>query len=287
MTEASDAGTIEVDSLTNGVNKEVFFKYKGADTTMRSALIPVKNIAYVKAVSAEAMQDKLKKVTVTLDSDVNGGKLVSGQDYVVRIVLRQFYGMSDEDQYFKFGCVHATSSMTTTQFYEKLAESLTGNFAREVGTYLTFKGTATGLEIQEVEQPWHLGTYAQERVYFDVIPTTIYVDGEEVTWGKAAVSTEGVIKNGHKIADMEYFYMGERGDQYRNVGWPNVVPTQYLVDPTKEYNALEIHYAYTDEGTSSYNSEKDITIVADSTDTINSIITAFNTATGLSAEALA
>lgn len=288
VTEASDAGTIEVDSIDNGVEKEVFFKYKGADTTMRSALIPVKNISYIKAVSAEDLQDKLKKVTITLDDEVNGGELVSGQDYIVRIVLRQFYGMSDEDQYFKFGCVHATSSMTKAQFFEKMADSLTKNFSREIGTYLKFDGSSgTSLVITEVEQPWSLGTFAQERVNFEVIPTTIWLDGDEVTWGTAEASdSEEVIKDGKKIADLEYFCMGERGDQYRNVGWPHVVPTKYLVDPSKEYNALEIHFAFTDSGAESYRSEKDITIVAEDAATINSIVTALNTATGLSVESL-
>lgn len=265
----------------------MFFKYKGADSTMRSALIPVKNIAYIKAVKAEDLQDKLKKVTVTLNSDVNSGNLVSGQDYIVRIVLRQFYGMSDEDQYFKYGCVHATASMSKADFFKKMAESLTANFSREIGTYLTFTGDENGLVIQEVEQPWSLGTYEQQRVYFDVIPTTVYVDGEEESWGTITESTEGVVKDGKKIADMEYFYMGERADQYRNVGWPHVVPTKYLVDSSKEYNVLEIHFSFTDTGASSYKSEKDITIVAEDAATINSIITELNTATGLTVEALA
>lgn len=56
--------------------------------------------------------------------------------------------------------------------------------------------------------------------------------------------------------------MGERGDQYRNMGWPNVIETKYLVDPTKQYDVLELHFAFTDSGVNSYRSEKDITIVA-------------------------
>lgn len=97
----------------------------------------------------------------------------------------------------------------------------------------------------------------------------------------APLGNAGTIKNGKKIADMEYFCLGERGDIYRNMGWPNTIPTTYMVDPTKEYNTLEIHYTFTDAGTSSYDSDKDITIVAESAAVINGIITALNTATGL------
>lgn len=303
VTNDSATGTIEVDSIDNGVEKEVFFKYKGADTVMRSALIPVKNISYIKAVAAADMEDKLKKVVVTFDDDVNGGEPIVGQDYVLNIALRQFYGMSDEDQYFKFGCVHVTSGMTKAQFFTKMAESLEKNFSREAGTYLTFKGNADNLEISEVAQPWARGLYAQERVYFDVIPGMVYEDGSEVQWGvtqetgktkdsKGDDCTDcgnaGVVKNGYKLADLEYFCMGERGDIYRGMGWPNIVPTTYLLNPTAdtEYNVLEIHFAFTDSGAESYKSEKDITIVAEDAATINSIVTALNTASGLSVASL-
>jgi hypothetical protein len=76
--------------------------------------------------------------------------------------------------------------------------------------------------------------------------------------------------------------MGERGDQYRYMGYPNYIPTQYLVDPTKEYNVLELHHAFTDTGVNSYRSEKDITIVADDAAKLDSFIGAVNTAAGLS-----
>lgn len=280
VTETGDIALKGTDpSKTGRVCKEIFFEYMGADTPLRSPLIPVENIEYVKLIEAADLADKLKKVVVKLDEDVHeDGTPISGQDYVLRIAFRQFYGMSDEDQYFKYGVVHATKNMTAKQFYEKMEESLKKNFSRELGTYLEFKGDANGLTITEVEQPWHRGTYAQERVYFEVYPTLIYADGDEVIWGvtQATGQTEdskgntvedcgdgGTIKDGHKIADLEWFCMGERGDQYRMKGWPNVVPTEYLVDPSKEYDALEIHYSFKDSGNSSYKSEKDLTLVAE------------------------
>lgn len=277
--DISQIQSVGEQSTTGDCAKELFFEYMGAETPMRSDLIPVKNITYLKLKKAEDMQEKLKKVVVTLDSDIHDdGNPISGQDYVLRIAFRQFYGMSDEDQYFKFGAVHAVKGMTAEQFYKKMAESLERNFSRELGTYLKFTGDATGLTIEEVEQPWHLGTMAQERVYFEIYPTTIYVDGDEAIWGvtqetgrvknsKGEDVTDcgeaGTVKNGKKIADLEYFCMGERGDYYRMKGWPNVVPTTYLVDASKEYDVLEIHFAFTDTGAESYRSEKDISIVAE------------------------
>ena len=292
-TGVKNKGEITVKSFGD-IDKEVYFQVVGPDTVLRSDRIPVKNINYVKAVKAVDMAVPLKKVTVTLDTNVNSGNLIVGQDYILRINLRQFYGMSDEDQYFKDAAVHATKGMTAQQFYEAMAKSLNLCFSREVNAtkdsnpYLKFTGSSTGLVIEELPQPWHLGTEAQERVLFDVVPTTVWDGVDDLIWGKQVVANSDTkLGNGKKIADLEYFCLGERGDQYRKIGFPNDIETVGMVDPTKDYDLLEIHYAFTDEGVDSYRSEKDITIAfpADGKDTdytqINAFIGAFNTATGL------
>lgn len=300
VSENSTTGTITVKSMNNGVDRDLYLIYKGADTVLRSDRIPAKNISYVKATKKEDLRKAFKSVKVTLDSGVNSGKPVSGQDYILRIAFRQFYGMSDQDQYFKDAAVHATSGMSASDFYKKMVNSLNLAFAREVGAhaytkkdgtvegsnpYLSFKAESDGILITEKEQTWTLGTESRVPVYFDVIPTTIYADGDDVQWGKVedktakrdaiVVGTTGV-GNGKDIADLEYFCMGERGDQYRMIGFPNHIPTKYLVDPNAEYNVLDIHYAFTDEGVSSYRSEKEITVVSTDATVIDNIIAEIN-----------
>ena len=191
------------------------------------------------------------------------------------------------------------TTSSASDFYKALVKAANLSFSREVNAtstsnpYLAFsvdnESTATGFFVEEKPQPWTLGIETQERVNFELQPTTVYNGTADVEWGKvdeqASTTTVG---NGKQIADLEWFCMGERGDQYRLMCWPNYVPTQYLVDPTKEYNILEIHHAFTDEGVSSYRSEKDITLAfpvgatGEEYDEINAFIGAFNTATGLS-----
>lgn len=302
-TALANKGEIKVKSIGD-IEKEVYFEVLGPDTVLKSDYIQVKNITAAKAIKATAMEIPMKKVLVTLDSSVNGGAPIVGQDYILRINLRQFYGMSDQDQYFKDAAVHAVKGMTAKQFYEAMEKALNLCFSREVGAnaksnpYLTFSSSASGLVIEEKPQSWHLGTEAQERVYFDVVPTTVYDGTTDLIWGSVAEQTPATkIGNGKKIADLEYFLLGERGDQYRKIGWPNDVETVGMVDPTKTYDVLEIHYAFTDTGVNSYKSEKDITIAVPtavkSTDgggadytVINAIIGAFNTATGLNVATL-
>lgn len=127
---ADAAGSIAVNNDT--AKNHLYFEYKGADNLMRSDLIDIKNILYAKATDADAMAHELKSVTVTLDTNVNGGAPVAGQDYILRIIFKQYVGMSDEDQYFKYGMVHAYAGMNADEFYKVLALSIAKNFSREV-----------------------------------------------------------------------------------------------------------------------------------------------------------
>lgn len=280
--ELTNTGDIAVKVSDAGFGKKLYFQYKGADTVLHSDDITVKNIDYAKATGADDMAYKLKKVEVTLGNEKRGydGELVVGQDYILRIVLRQFFGMSDRDVYYKEGLVHVTKGMDKAKFYKDLKESLDLSFSREVGAtktenpYLKFTAEADKLVIEEKEQTWIRGIRKKEPVLFDAEPTFITVDGTEVQWGEAKqVKSTTAYGNGAKIADLEYFCLGERGDQYRMVGFPDYVPTTYLTDATKEYDVLDIHFAFTDDGVNSYRSEKDITFVAEKQDSeANSII---------------
>ena len=286
-------------------NKEVMFFYKGADNVLRSDRIQVRNIDYVKKLAPVDMRTPLKVVEVTLDENVNSGAPVAGQDYVLRINFRQFYGMSDEDQYIKDAVVRATSSDTAATLLTKMKDALNLAFSREVGAtktsnpYLDFdfegaagsgsSATPDKLVITEKAQGFTLGLESQERVYFDIIPTTVYDGTDDVIWGKATDATPArtsatsgqYIGNGPKIAELEYFCMGERGDQYRMAGWPNYIPTTYLADATQEYYVMEIHYGFTDTGVNSYRSEKDITVVSTNSQVLEDFYNDFIKAAGI------
>lgn len=289
---------------TDNAKSHMYFEYKGAGGLTRSDLISIENVLYAKATPASALSRKLKKVTVTLDQTVNDGNPIAGQDYILRIVFRQYLGMSDEDQYQKYGMVHAYAGMTPSDFYKTLAISLAKNFSRELVPLVKFKvgntevtpntkladiaGNADSLVIEEVEQPWTLGTQEQAPVYFEVYPTTVTFNSDERIWGETEKEdSNATVKDGHIIADLEYFCMGERADQYRNIGWPNSIPTKYLVDPTKEYHVLDLHYAYVGSNESVQKSEKDITIVSTDKAVINGLVDAINTATGMEVASLA
>ena len=315
VTDASAVGTIgAIKSIDDIRGKEVMFNYKGAESVLASDFIQIHNIGYAKAIPASDMVTVMKKIEVTLDATVNGGAPVSGQDYVLSINFKNFFSSGDASQYFKDAAVHATASMTASDFYKAMVNSLNAAFSREPGAtktsnpYLKFSWkpnadtatTADAIVIEEVPQEWALGTKKARRIMFDVFCSTIYTGGDDVVWGtvtnttpakNAAVVGTNAVGNGQQIADLEWFCMGERGDQYRMKGWPNVIPTKYLVDPTQQYHVLELHYAFTDTGVNSYRTEKEITIVAPATTAgktaLNNFINALETATGLTITGIA
>jgi hypothetical protein len=253
----------------------VIIKHKGLGGVTRTDAIPTANVTYTKITDAADLSRKLKKAVVTLDTEVNDGNPIQGQDYILRVTINNYLAPGDACVLIKSAAVHATKAMTTDKgaFYKKMAESLTRNFSREVQPLLTFEGSADGITITEVgDQPWRLGILSQDAVNFELTPTTVTWEGEEVCWGTVEYSDSDVtVGNGKQIADLEYFCMAERGDMFRNMGYPNNIDVKMMVDPTKEYHVLDIHYFFSGNGVQTHKSEKDITFVSTDVTVLNSI----------------
>lgn len=293
-----DAGDILVKATPD--KQAIYFQHKGVADISRSDLIEVKNIISANATAAKSMEKKLKNATVTLDSSVNGGKPITGQDYVLRLVFSGYIGISPEDsQYWKYGVVHATNGMSASDFYKKMALSIAKNMSREAVQFIKvflgdtevtprtkedkLTGTYTGVTIKEVAPDWIRGTKQEKIVRLTVEPTTVNDGTGDVVWGTVKYSDGDTLKNGKEIADMEYFFAGEKGDQYRLINWPDYVPTEYLVDPTQEYDVIDIHYSYVGANESVQKSEKDIKLIvpAGKADDISKAINALITASGI------
>ena len=266
---------------------DIYFKYVGAlGDTMRTDIVNQKQLIYTSVATSDKLAYKLKGQKITLNPNVNGGKPIEGRDYILRVLFSEYIGISPVDKTLKYGTVHITPGMTASDFYAEMAYSLMqsqkkepnpimniavvvsgtfeGNAISDTDTLQDIKdmGTIEGIVIFEAGQPWHLGVMPQGVIKIDAQVTRITYNGDDtIFWGvvgDVAMPSSYVLPEGQKIADLEYFCMGERGDQYRNAGWPNVIPTKYLVDPTAEYDLYTIHYAYVGEGTHQEKSEKDI-----------------------------
>ena len=109
----------------------LYFQSMSPAGIVASDKIDLKNVLSVKATPSNALAHKLVRYSVTLDGDVSATP-VAGQDYVLRLAFRQYLGLSEEDQYFKYGSVHAVTGMTAEQFYQSMLTSLENNMSKEV-----------------------------------------------------------------------------------------------------------------------------------------------------------
>lgn len=228
----------------------------------RTDIIEKDKILYATYATAASMQLPTKKFTVAAPTEI-----IAGQDYVVKVEFTNYQGMGDMDMTVKIGAAHATSKTTAKELMEEIAWTLEKNLKSEYAPLVTVTvDGSNNLIIEEaLQNDWVLGITPNEGVNFRVYTAPIFVEGEEIADWTTITKANGteVIKNGRKMADLEYFAMGERGDQYRMVGWPNVIRTKYCVDPEKEYDALTIHYAFIDSNEGVQKSERDLMIVGE------------------------
>ena len=314
--KASESAIAAVGDLTLKVDTAknlMYLVYKDTEDTLTSDIINIKNLLYTKSNKAADMARKLNSQSVTLKADP-----VSGQDYVLNVEIRNFVALGDDSTHIKFGAVHAVKDMTKSDFYKAMAVNLAKNLNREPSPILNVSLTKhdtsnsgtntkvavlingkmqnlaalsstesyTNIIIDEVEQPWRRGVAQVEPVNFNTTCGTILMNGDDVIWGTVEKKKGDSINNGKQIADMEWFYHGTRGDIYREATYPDNFDFKPLVDETKAYHTLDIHFAYVGPGVEVAKSERTITVVCADTTQMNSLITALKTATSVDAGAV-
>lgn len=233
-------------SAAKTVDNELYLKFINANTqTVATPLIPISKI---KSVSSKAYAAKrLRSDTITINT------AVVGQTYNIRFVFRNWGSGSAENQYFKYsGTYKAVTGDTPTTIATALTALAVTNFAREATPLLTITSAGAVITITEIAQPFVKGKQQGRPLnyYFQFVPIIDSTGAENVTWGTVASISKGYAGQGtaNLAADQEYFYLGERGDKYRNVGYPYTFDTTYLVDSSKLYDTIDITYSSSDSG---------------------------------------
>lgn len=227
---------------------------KGNDVIGRTDVI--ENVKSATLALADDLVQKPMEVTLTM------AEVVAGQDYIVRVKYPEVAGLGVEGYTTKTAAYTAKTGDTAQVVLEAIADAFAGQFAADGILAATYDN---GLVITQTDPTvgYERGVRPVVLVDFEVSVAPIIKDGEEVddwaTKAVAATQTSALfIKNGYKLADMEYFAMGERGDQYRRMGWPDVIETEYLIKPKGEYDVINIHFAHADNNTTFQ--EKDLVI---------------------------
>jgi hypothetical protein len=121
---------------------------------------------------------------------------------------------------------------------------------------ITIEGSSIAVTVNYKVSNWRLGVSPMRYA-------TVNIAGEHVTDLNVAEGA-AIDKTGNMaLAELEYFCKGERGDQYRMMGYPNVIPSRPSeIELGTEYYIYDIHFAYVGANEMVQQSEKDITIVS-------------------------
>lgn len=272
--------------------QEFFFQHKGAteDGLQRSDLINKCRIMDIRATAADDMKHLMRKLEIALDPNVNGGLPIVGQDYVLNVNINGYIANGNDSIKVKFGAAKAFTAVAD-DLYKALALNLAKNFSSRIEPVkmvkITLKGdannteitnktkladlssiTATGIVLEEVEQPWRLGVAKVEYVDFTVQPSTVYCNGMDMVWGEVTdvtASNTNFLPNSKIVADMEYQYHKNRGDVYGRQWYPKDIDTIYMVNPSLAtgYSFIDIHFFYEGNSHNVGHSEKTITLVGE------------------------
>lgn len=238
----------------------------------------IENVEWAKYVEASALRPKAKKMSISFAGDV-----VIGEDYAVKVSYPEVAGAGVESWTTKTAVAHAGKGATKATVIAELKKQLTKILG--VDGVLVVEDYDGGLSIlptyasrdsegapnKDYVKAYARGTHPITIPDFNVTVNQITDEGELTNWvvldpltqqiPVESVTTE--IPSGYKLADMEYFAMGERGDEYRMAAYPNHIITEYKINPEIGYDVLNIHYSYKGFNDQSHKSEKDIIIVCE------------------------
>lgn len=258
----SAAGTIAV---VNG-SDSIVFKYMSPGGVVTSDEIKKDNVLYAKHTLASKMSLNLKTVTLELEKDP-----VVGEEYIVKVYFKNYAGAGDDNYTVKYGMAVAKDGDTKNTLIEKIGKSLEKNLKDLVPLAKVDYSVAGKLTISETTQDWVEGVKPLAVSHFDVeVMPNAWAKVDENGYLPSKVSPVATVGanqvSGIKVADMEWFHIGARGDMYRGFGHPFGVKTETLADPKTAYDVIDIHYAYVGPNEGVQKSEKTITIAAPATE---------------------
>ena len=220
----------------------------------------IENVLWGKLTTADALATPCKEVTVAVTAD----KVIGGENYIVRVSYPEVFGAGKESWTTKTAVAQLKSDAAPSAIVTAIKEQ----FNAILPDYITVDGSNNNLTF--TANPDMAGYKRGFRPVvmpdFEVSVNTVVEEGEDVQWATITVGKDTATVSGKfKLADMEYFALGERGDEYRQMGWPAVTyDADYKIDPkvAQEYDVLVVHYAYAGNNDQAHLSEKDLIIAA-------------------------
>lgn len=299
---ADDVDVIDVATGTTAAAgaEKFYITYKNIyGEVMHSDIIDKDRVRNYAAKAFEAASPR----TITIK--VNKDELAANTEYSLRVMIREVMSGSQEDQMTGVVSYTTSSSADPDALSKEVCEGLVNELNKMYGAEFLSNGvnrssfrynklnwpvleaaastdTITVTEIANDLKPWIIGKVQLREYNFDIYPNPVisitstgntnfesfdWLDTTDVDPGMYSKTVGGSLGhgNGKVAADLEYFYHGDLGDFYREVGYPMNITTKYMVDPTAQYDTLDLAFFYRGEATSPQASEKQLLILCEGT----------------------
>lgn len=275
-----------------------------AGETVRTDLIQLGHITDVKYKAYNADTRPLSGYGVVLNSSVNSGAPVAGQEYIIRVMVRGTIG--EECTYTKQASYVAKTGDTAGVALAALAGNLLLNLTEDypifelydttVGSAYKLSATVVNgaivlkkngttvtsvskLIIAEPKPFWKLGTFPEQTMNLVVSTCPIIVSSVETPdWATIDKVSAGTLPNTHIVADMEYFAEGEKGaDDVHGFSIITNGNVKLAVNPddTNGYNVLTVQYYHTGARDAVQKSERTLVIASPYNVSLSSLASAF------------
>lgn len=244
----------------------------------------IENVEWAKFTKSTALKTKAKKMTVAFAGDV-----VIGEDYAVKVSYPEVGGAGVEAWTTKTAVAHAGKGATKVTVVKELKDQLTKIL--DVDGVLKVVDATDGVAITAnvANLKYERGIRPIAIPDFNVTVNQITDEGELTNWATLdenqqlpVESVDTGLASGYKLADMEYFAMGERGDEYRMAAYPNHIVTDYKIKEGQNYGVYNVHYSYKGYNTQSHKSEKDLVIAVLNDAELTTLVTKLTTDLGVS-----
>lgn len=262
-------------AIVNNSEFQFVLKNHKGGMTISDAINP-KRVTYASSKSYAAPVQKVQTFSAI--------SAVANELYSVRVTIAGFGSLSVENEYIKEAFYKSKTGDDQEAIVDGLIASLNRNFSREQGSTAT---TNTGFTFTKTGATTTAALVITEKNWIPAYYVTGKKDRLTMDWragfnggdfNATDVVTPGSSGNGtgYQTRNMEYYFLGNREDSMRGMGYPHNFDAVYNSDLNGTYQTLEVGYFDEGRDDAQIKSKKQITVVLQSVTHMNLLIAEIN-----------
>lgn len=253
----------------------------GANKDLATDLINKDKVLSATHTTVAALAPTVKAQKITVSATEAG-------EYIMRVIIENYFSESPSGSYIKHASAYVGAGATAAKIAEALEDSLKKGLKRDIEPAFAVTRSDAVITITPLATEWVLGRKASVIPAITVELVPVDPMEAEASWGQveetAVTNLNTIVAPNRNLAieklrDYEYFCLGERGDQYRGIGWPNNVETKGEGDKiTADDYVVTVHY-YEDLPNEAVQKSEKTAVFVGPKDKVNLILTALGKTT--------